>query len=149
MLCLFDHQVQDEIFGPVLSVGKFKTEEEAIKLANDTTYGLGAGLHSSTFNDTIRFIRVDHVVLIDDIYHRRCKPMHASSERSRGRHCELSDASYAFIASELPTNLSRRSGSTSTTFSTTTCPSEARSKVALVRSSLFGLRSVKVATMSS
>lgn len=40
-------QVQDEIFGPVLSVGTFSTEEEAIKLANNTTYGLGAGLHSS------------------------------------------------------------------------------------------------------
>ena len=32
----------------MLSVGKFTTEEEGIKLANDTTYGLGAGLHSST-----------------------------------------------------------------------------------------------------
>lgn len=38
-----------QIFGPVLSVGKFKTEDEAVALANDTTYGLGAGLHSSTF----------------------------------------------------------------------------------------------------
>ena len=38
-----------QIFGPVLSVGVFKTEEEAINLANDTTYGLGAGLHSSAF----------------------------------------------------------------------------------------------------
>ena len=33
----------------MLSVAKFKTEEEAIELANDTTYGLGAGLHSSTY----------------------------------------------------------------------------------------------------
>ncbi|KAJ3484436.1 hypothetical protein NLI96_g5659 [Meripilus lineatus] len=41
--------VKEEIFGPVLSVGRFSTEEEAIKLANDTTYGLGAGLHSSAF----------------------------------------------------------------------------------------------------
>lgn len=41
-------QVKDEIFGPVLSVGKFSTEEEAVKLANDTSYGLAAGLHSST-----------------------------------------------------------------------------------------------------
>ncbi len=32
----------------MLCVGTFHTEEEAIKLANDTTYGLGAGLHSST-----------------------------------------------------------------------------------------------------
>ena len=31
----------DEIFGPVISVRTFKDEEEAIRLANDTTYGLG------------------------------------------------------------------------------------------------------------
>ncbi len=31
----------DEIFGPVISVKTFKTEEEVIELANDTTYGLG------------------------------------------------------------------------------------------------------------
>ena len=31
----------DEIFGPVISVRTFKTEEEALQLANDTTYGLG------------------------------------------------------------------------------------------------------------
>jgi aldehyde dehydrogenase len=35
---------QEEIFGPVLSVTTFKTEEEALSLANDTLYGLGAGL---------------------------------------------------------------------------------------------------------
>jgi hypothetical protein len=46
--CNIVAQVQDEIFGPVLSVGKFTTEEQAIKLANNTAYGLGAGLHSST-----------------------------------------------------------------------------------------------------
>lgn len=32
----------------MLSVAKFKTEEEVIEIANDTAYGLGAGLHSST-----------------------------------------------------------------------------------------------------
>lgn len=35
---------QDEIFGPVLVVMPFSTEEEAIALANDTSYGLAAGL---------------------------------------------------------------------------------------------------------
>jgi aldehyde dehydrogenase len=35
---------QEEIFGPVLSVTTFKTEEEAISLGNDTLYGLGAGV---------------------------------------------------------------------------------------------------------
>jgi len=46
--------VKEEIFGPVLSVGRFKTEEEAISLANDTTYGLGAGLHSNDANQCLR-----------------------------------------------------------------------------------------------
>jgi aldehyde dehydrogenase (NAD+) len=46
--------VKEEIFGPVLSVAKFDTEEEAIELANDTTYGLGAGLHSSDVNQCMR-----------------------------------------------------------------------------------------------
>ncbi len=32
---------KEEIFGPVITVRTFKNEEDAIKLANDTTYGLG------------------------------------------------------------------------------------------------------------
>ncbi len=35
---------QEEIFGPVLSVTKFKDEADAIEIANDTMYGLGAGV---------------------------------------------------------------------------------------------------------
>lgn len=35
---------QEEIFGPVTSVTTFKTTEEALEIANDTMYGLGAGL---------------------------------------------------------------------------------------------------------
>jgi len=46
--------VKEEIFGPVLSIGRFSTEEEAIALANDTTYGLGAGLHSNDANQCMR-----------------------------------------------------------------------------------------------
>lgn len=38
----------------MLCVGRFKTEEEAIYLANDTTYGLGAGLHSNDANQCMR-----------------------------------------------------------------------------------------------
>jgi aldehyde dehydrogenase len=37
---------QEEIFGPVLSVTTFKTLEEAMAIANDTPYGLGAGVWS-------------------------------------------------------------------------------------------------------
>lgn len=36
--------VQEEIFGPVISIGKFSTDEEAVELANDSKYGLGASL---------------------------------------------------------------------------------------------------------
>lgn len=36
--------VQDESFGPVLTVETFSTEQEAIKLANDTGYGLAGAV---------------------------------------------------------------------------------------------------------
>jgi aldehyde dehydrogenase len=35
---------QEEIFGPVVSVTTFKDDEEALSIANDTLYGLGAGV---------------------------------------------------------------------------------------------------------
>lgn len=38
---------REEIFGPVLSIITYKTEEEAIEIANDTTYGLQAYVSSS------------------------------------------------------------------------------------------------------
>ncbi|MEI8296956.1 MAG: aldehyde dehydrogenase [Pseudomonadota bacterium] len=37
---------QEEIFGPVLAITTFKTEAEALEIANDTLYGLGAGVWS-------------------------------------------------------------------------------------------------------
>jgi aldehyde dehydrogenase (NAD+) len=38
---------QEEIFGPVLTITRFKTEEEAVAIANDTPYGLAAGFYTS------------------------------------------------------------------------------------------------------
>ncbi len=45
---------QEEIFGPVVSVTTFKTEEEALEIANDTLYGLGAGLWTRDANRAFR-----------------------------------------------------------------------------------------------
>ncbi|MEM6624205.1 MAG: aldehyde dehydrogenase family protein [Pseudomonadota bacterium] len=45
---------QEEIFGPVLSVTTFKDEAEAIAIANDTTYGLGAGVWTRDGNTAFR-----------------------------------------------------------------------------------------------
>ena len=48
---------QEEIFGPVLAVTTFETEEEALELANDTLYGLGAGVWSRNGNVAYRLGR--------------------------------------------------------------------------------------------
>jgi len=48
---------QEEIFGPVLSVIRFKTEEEAIAMANDSAYGLHAGVWSRNIDRAVRVSR--------------------------------------------------------------------------------------------
>ena len=48
---------QEEIFGPVVSVTTFKTKEEALEIANDTLYGLGAGIWTRDTNTAYRFGR--------------------------------------------------------------------------------------------
>ncbi|MEF8755685.1 MAG: aldehyde dehydrogenase [Accumulibacter sp.] len=48
---------QEEIFGPVLAVTTFKDEAEALEIANDTLYGLGAGVWSRDGNVAYRIGR--------------------------------------------------------------------------------------------
>lgn len=48
---------QEEIFGPVLSVTTFKDDSEAMEVANDTLYGLGAGVWTRNINKAYRFGR--------------------------------------------------------------------------------------------
>ncbi|WP_422674305.1 aldehyde dehydrogenase [Billgrantia desiderata] len=48
---------REEIFGPVLAVFGFDTEEEAVAMANDTPYGLAAGLWSQDIDRIMRVTR--------------------------------------------------------------------------------------------
>ena len=48
---------QEEIFGPVLSIIKYKTREEALRIANDSPYGLGGGVWSSDKDKALHVAR--------------------------------------------------------------------------------------------
>ena len=55
---------QDELFGPVLSVFVVESEEEAIELANDSKYGLGASVWTSDLKRGERMARQLHVGMV-------------------------------------------------------------------------------------
>ena len=57
--------IRDEIFGPVLTVQRFSDEEEAVALANDTEYGLAAGLWTQ---DVDRAFRVGRAIRAGTIW---------------------------------------------------------------------------------
>lgn len=58
---------QEEIFGPVATVIKFKTEEEVIDIANDTAFGLSANVFTQNVS---RAIRVAHALESGSTYVR-------------------------------------------------------------------------------
>ena len=45
---------REEVFGPVLSIIPFEDEEDAIRIANDTIYGLAAGVWTSSMRRAIK-----------------------------------------------------------------------------------------------
>jgi aldehyde dehydrogenase len=68
---------QEEIFGPVLAVTTFKDEAEALEIANDTLYGLGAGVWSRNGNVAYRMGRAIQAGRVwTNCYH--AYPAHAS-----------------------------------------------------------------------
>ncbi len=51
---------QEEIFGPVAVIIKFKTEDEVIKMANDSVYGLGGAVWTKDINRALRVAQKIH-----------------------------------------------------------------------------------------
>jgi len=70
---------QEEVFGPVLAVVPFETEQEAITLANDSAYGLAGGVWTSSIDTALRvakgvrtgkmFVNSYNTAGIDDMPH--------------------------------------------------------------------------------
>ncbi|EFX06211.1 aldehyde dehydrogenase [Grosmannia clavigera kw1407] len=52
--------MQEEIFGPVCAMAKFKDVEEVIQLGNDSNYGLAAAVHTTNLNTAIRVSNMLH-----------------------------------------------------------------------------------------
>lgn len=48
--------MQDEVFGPVVAMSSFDDPDEAIRLANDTRYGLGASIWTTDLNKIMRYV---------------------------------------------------------------------------------------------
>ncbi len=68
---------QEEIFGPVVSVTTFKDEAEALEIANDTLYGLGAGVWTRDVHQMQKFARgIEAGRIWCNCYH--AYPAHAS-----------------------------------------------------------------------
>ena len=65
----------NELFGPVLSVMKFDTEEEAIKLMNDNKYGLSSGVYSSNLGRSMRVSKAVRAGIVFVNTYRLISPM--------------------------------------------------------------------------
>lgn len=55
---------QEEIFGPVIAITAFETDAEAVALANDTEYGLSAGIHTANVGRGLALAEQLHVGLV-------------------------------------------------------------------------------------
>jgi len=78
----------EEVFGPVLPVVSFKTEDEAIAMANDTKYGLGAYIFTEDkglFARVVSQVKSGMVSLNKVSYVRECNPFGGYKESGMGR----------------------------------------------------------------
>lgn len=79
---------KEEVFGPVLPVISFKTEKEAIKLANDTKYGLGAQVFSKDKKRALRVaskIKAGSIDVNEGNHWLQCNPFGGYKASGMGR----------------------------------------------------------------
>lgn len=70
-----NHRVaQEEVFGPFVTVLTFRTDEEALAIANGTDYGLGAGLWTQDITRANRFARQIHAGMVWINCYKRVHP---------------------------------------------------------------------------
>lgn len=82
---------REEIFGPVLSILTYRTEEEAIEIANDTEYGLGAYISSSNIEKANKIASqiVAGTVYINDVMLEMKAPFGGFKQSGIGRECGI------------------------------------------------------------
>jgi aldehyde dehydrogenase (NAD+) len=69
-----DRVAQEEVFGPFVTVLTFRTDEEALAIANGTEYGLGAGLWTSDLTRAHRIARRLHAGMVWINCYKRVHP---------------------------------------------------------------------------
>jgi aldehyde dehydrogenase (NAD+) len=69
-----DRVSNEEVFGPFVSVTTFKTDEEALALANGVAYGLGAGLWTNDLQRAHRFAKSIHAGMVWINCYKRVHP---------------------------------------------------------------------------
>jgi betaine-aldehyde dehydrogenase len=90
------HCVQDESFGPILTVETFETEEEAIKLGNDTIFGLAGAVWTSDSEKAQRVARgLRHGTIWINDYHPYVAQAEWGGFKQSGNGRELGEAGLA------------------------------------------------------
>jgi aldehyde dehydrogenase (NAD+) len=69
-----DRVAQEEVFGPFVTVLTFKTDDEALSIANSTDYGLGAGLWTRDIGRAHRFAKKIHAGMVWINCYKRVHP---------------------------------------------------------------------------
>lgn len=78
----------EEVFGPVIPIIKFKTLDEAINIANDTEYGLGGYVYTSDkskFNTVVKKLQTGMIALNNLYYLRPCNPFGGYKKSGMGK----------------------------------------------------------------